>query len=305
MRKQNIFIDTDMGNDDIMAISQLLFYPSINIVGISVVNGVATKNSGYKNLQSLCNYLNITIPSQLGYQNAISEKDAAFPSRDISRANNLTLLKSLKIKKINNNTQFKKSVEQFIFENVTQNKATILALGPLTNLAKTIDVYGEKFTKNVKQIVMMGGGINRGNVTPKFLAEYNIWLDPEAAQVVFSSGIPILMVGIDATDCAKVTDEFVNEVKTTNPTDKKAKIIQQIIINNDNDFSAFYDPLTAYLLKDKSVITKKINCNIKVSLKGKARGQTKPIDTLRPKVSVVIKVNPSKFYNQILNFMIE
>ncbi|HET9946998.1 MAG TPA: nucleoside hydrolase [Patescibacteria group bacterium] len=305
MKKQNIFIDTDMGNDDIMAISQLLFYSSINIVGISVVNGVATKTSGYENLQTLCNYLKVTIPSKLGYQKAISEKDASFPSRDITRANNLTLLKSLKLKKLKNQKKINKSVEKFIYENVIQNTATILTLGPLTNLAKTIEIYGEKFTKNVKQIVMMGGGINRGNVSPNFLTEYNIYLDPEAAQVVFSSGIPIIMVGIDATSYAKITNKFIDQIKTFNPKDKRAKIIQEIIINNDNDFNAFYDPLTAYLLKDDSIITKRLECSILVSVKGKNRGQTIPIVSKNPNVTVVMKVNPSKFYNQMRNFMIE
>ena len=66
----------------------------------------------------------------------------------------------------------------------SENPMTIIAIGPLTNIAILLSTYPE-VTDYIKEIVLMGGSTGRGNVTP--LAEFNIYCDPEAAQVVFNS----------------------------------------------------------------------------------------------------------------------
>lgn len=75
-------------------------------------------------------------------------------------------------------------------------KLQIIALGPLTNIAKAILQYPD-LKDHVARIVLMGGGHAFGNVTPS--AEFNIYADAEAAKIVFESGIPVVMVGLDAT----------------------------------------------------------------------------------------------------------
>lgn len=72
----------------------------------------------------------------------------------------------------------------------------LLPIGPLTNIATVLN-QDPTFAARVKQISLMGGSLTFGNSTPA--AEFNIWCDPEAAHVVFSSGIPIKMVGINVT----------------------------------------------------------------------------------------------------------
>jgi inosine-uridine nucleoside N-ribohydrolase len=74
---------------------------------------------------------------------------------------------------------------------------TLVATGPLTNVAGYLDAQG---TEHIERIVLMGGSIAEGNFTPA--AEFNVWCDPEAAQVVFSSGLDITMVGLDVTQRA-------------------------------------------------------------------------------------------------------
>jgi inosine-uridine nucleoside N-ribohydrolase len=71
---------------------------------------------------------------------------------------------------------------------------TLVATGPLTNLARYLDAHG---TDGVERIVLMGGAIAEGNFTPA--AEFNIWCDPEAAQRVFHSGLDVTMAGLDVT----------------------------------------------------------------------------------------------------------
>ena len=68
--------------------------------------------------------------------------------------------------------------------------ATLVATGPLTNVARYLDEHG---AEGVERIVLMGGAIAEGNFTPA--AEFNIWCDPEAAQRVFSSGLDVTMAG--------------------------------------------------------------------------------------------------------------
>ncbi|HEX2303002.1 MAG TPA: nucleoside hydrolase [Gaiella sp.] len=71
---------------------------------------------------------------------------------------------------------------------------TLVPTGPLTNVARYLDAYG---TDGIERIVLMGGAIAEGNMTPA--AEFNIWADPEAAQIVFDAGLDVTMIGLDVT----------------------------------------------------------------------------------------------------------
>ena len=85
-------------------------------------------------------------------------------------------------------------------------EVTLIPVGPLTNIATALTSDPE-LAGMVKGIVMMGGSLSGGNITPA--AEFNVYVDPEAARIVFQSGIPIVMVGLDATRKTSLTDENV------------------------------------------------------------------------------------------------
>lgn len=85
-----------------------------------------------------------------------------------------------------------------------------MALAPLTNVALLLKVFPEVKPK-IECISMMGGGISHGNCTE--LAEFNIYVDPEAAQIVFLSGIPVIMSGLDVTEKASVTLSEIKSLK--------------------------------------------------------------------------------------------
>jgi inosine-uridine nucleoside N-ribohydrolase len=87
---------------------------------------------------------------------------------------------------------------------VLREPTTIIATGPLTNVA---EIVGHK---NIERIVIMGGSTGRGNMAP--LAEFNILADPEAADVVFRSGLPITMCGLDVTHQALATPQVLNRI---------------------------------------------------------------------------------------------
>src|SRR5215211_5002229 len=81
---------------------------------------------------------------------------------------------------------------------------TLVPVGPLTNVAMAF-LRAPEIKQNISRIVLMGGAAYLGNVTPA--AEFNIYVDPEAAQIVFDAGLPITMVGLDATHKARIRPE--------------------------------------------------------------------------------------------------
>jgi inosine-uridine nucleoside N-ribohydrolase len=90
---------------------------------------------------------------------------------------------------------------------VERGPATVVATGPLTNVAELL----ERSPETVREIVWMGGSTNRGNVRP--YAEFNAMVDPEAAEIVFASGKPLTMVGLNLTHQAQATDEVVERLR--------------------------------------------------------------------------------------------
>src|SRR5438105_14239409 len=74
------------------------------------------------------------------------------------------------------------------------NELTLITVGPLTNVASALSLDTE-LARLIPRIVMMGGSLSGGNITPA--AEFNVYVDPEAARIVFQSGVPITMVGLD------------------------------------------------------------------------------------------------------------
>ena len=88
-----------------------------------------------------------------------------------------------------------------------RGRATVVATGPLTNVADLL----ERSPETVQEIVWMGGSTDRGNVRP--YAEFNAMVDPEAAQIVFESGVPVTMVGLNLTHQAQATDDVVERFR--------------------------------------------------------------------------------------------
>jgi inosine-uridine nucleoside N-ribohydrolase len=96
----------------------------------------------------------------------------------------------------------------------SSSPVTLVAVGPLTNIALLLARHPEAESR-VERIVIMGGAIGEGNVTPS--AEFNIWADPEAAHRVFASGIDLTMVGLDVTHRALITSAHLERLAGAGP----------------------------------------------------------------------------------------
>lgn len=91
-----------------------------------------------------------------------------------------------------------------------EEKVTLVPVGPLTNIALALRKE-PRIAEHIEEIVLMGGGYSRGNITP--LAEFNIYADAEAASIVFRSGVPVTMVGLELTHQARAMPEVVERIR--------------------------------------------------------------------------------------------
>ena len=100
---------------------------------------------------------------------------------------------------------------------------TLACTAPLTNLAVAL-IQRPEIASGIREVVIMGGGVNRGNVTP--VAEFNFYADPHAARVVFESGLPITLVPLDVTHQVLVTDEVIGDIRAIgNPVSLAAAVL--------------------------------------------------------------------------------
>ncbi|HEX3739036.1 MAG TPA: nucleoside hydrolase [Terriglobales bacterium] len=134
---------------------------------------------------------------------------------------------------------------------------SLITIGPLTNIAVALS-SDEELAGMVRRVVMMGGSLSGGNITPA--AEFNIYVDPEAARIVFQSGIPVTMVGLDVTRKTSLTDEHVRTLESAqNPVSQAAAKIARNAIDHTRSQGFLvgpnmHDSLAIAALLDPSIL---------------------------------------------------
>ena len=154
----------------------------------------------------------------------------------------------------------------------SEEPITIVATGPLTNIAAFL-LSSPHLKSKIKQIVLMGGGITRGNYTP--LAEFNMYIDPEAASIVFNAGVPLVMCGLDVTHKALFFQEDIDRFRNmgNNTGRTVAELVQFFSVfyrNNRPELgggAALHDPCTIAWLLDPKIFKSKL-CHVDVETKG-------------------------------------
>ncbi|XP_010683768.2 uridine nucleosidase 1 [Beta vulgaris subsp. vulgaris] len=208
-KREKLIIDTDPGIDDSMTILMAFQTQEVDIIGLTTVFGNVTTEDATKNALLLCEIAGRPdVPvaeGSLGPLKGGIPRVADFVHGSDGLGN--IYLPPPKAKKI------EKSAAQFLVDKVSEfpGEVSILALGPLTNVALAIK-RDLSFASKVKKIVVLGGAFFAlGNVNPA--AEANIYGDPEAADVVFTSGANITVVGINITTQVKFTDSDLNGLR--------------------------------------------------------------------------------------------
>ncbi|CAJ2632381.1 uridine nucleosidase 1-like protein [Trifolium pratense] len=206
---EKLIIDTDPGIDDSMAILMAFRCPEVEVVGLTTVFGNAATEDSTRNALNLCEIAGRgSVPVAEGSTEPLKggrPRVADFVHGKDGLGN--IFLPDPKASKID------KSASEFLVEKVSEypGEITVLALGPLTNIALAIK-RDSSFASKVKKIVVLGGSFFAlGNVNPA--AEANIYGDPEAADTVFTSGADVVVVGINITTQVQLTDADLLELK--------------------------------------------------------------------------------------------
>jgi len=188
-----IIIDCDPGVDDAIAILLALASPELDILGITTVAGNVPLPLTQSNARKICELVNRRdIPIYAGCPRPML--------RSLHTAEEIhgkTGLEGVTLPEPTLPLQHQHGV-QFLIETLLAAKEpiTLATLGPLTNVAIAL-IQAPQIAEHIREIVMMGGAITQGNVTPS--AEFNIYVDPHAAEVVFASGLPTTLLSLDVT----------------------------------------------------------------------------------------------------------
>lgn len=296
-----VIIDVDTGVDDAIAILLALRSQEFKVLGITTVSGNVEVDLATQNTLALLDLIDAEeIPVARGMDaplirplvtakhvhgsHGLGEYKVGASARSIVQEHGVDFL----IRTI------KESAEP----------VTLILLGPLTNMAMALK-KDPAIKENIDELIIMGGAdAAGGNETP--VAEFNIYVDPEAAQIVFESGLPITLVTWDATLHAWLTKNEVERLANSN--DKAGKVAAELIGFLGNVFHReqvpLCDPAAMLAALDRSIIETK-QLPIQVETEGRiTRGMTvidtrpnrtaAPDDPL-PRVHVAFKVDREKF----------
>lgn len=268
-----VIIDTDVALDDWMATLYLLSVPDYQIIGVTTTGvGAAHLTAGTRNIQGvLATGGQPQIPVGLG-TNAPLVYSNVYPGsfrQQVDNAYGLTL-------PVNNTPPYGSAIALLI-DKITGSSSpvTILSIGGGTNLAMAFQEQPQ-LLKNISRIYMMGGVINDynnqqtpgnvGSFNPDYtnqVAEWNVFVDPLAAQLVLQSGVPITLIPLNATNQVPLTFQFYTALGifiAENPSAPAgARLIFDALSTQLSTITAgqyyFWDPLAAVLLANNSFIT--------------------------------------------------
>ena len=188
-----ILIDCDPGHDDAIALLLALASPEVELLGITTVAGNQTLEKTTTNALKILEFVGRTeIPVATGAARPLVREPyvAAYVHGE-------TGMDGPELPPPTTAPVPEHAVDFLATRLTTSDRpVTLIPVGPLTNIGLLLARYPEVATR-IERIVLMGGAIAEGNVTPA--AEFNIWADPEAAARVFTSGIDVTMIGLDVT----------------------------------------------------------------------------------------------------------
>lgn len=206
MKKRKIIIDCDPGHDDAIAILMAANNPKLDLLGITIVAGNQTLEKTCRNGLNVCQALNIKVPIYAGVPLPMVREQVVAANVHGETGLDGPVFGPLQIKAED------KHAISYIIETLmaSDGDITLVPVGPLTNIAMAMRIEPRIISK-IQEIVLMGGAYSIGNFTPS--AEFNFYADPEAAHVVFTSGAPIVMMGLDLTNQTICTKDIIKRME--------------------------------------------------------------------------------------------
>jgi inosine-uridine nucleoside N-ribohydrolase len=317
-----IIIDTDPGVDDAIAILLALRSPELKVEAVTPVAGNVPLDFTLPNAMKLLELAGrADIPVAAGASSPLVR--TLVTAKYVHGNNGLggVELPAPKMRPVNETAP--ELIRRIV--RASPGEISIVAVGPLTNVALALRA-DPGLAPMIRSIVVMGGSLSGGNITP--VAEFNFYVDPEAARIVFDSGVPLTMVGLDVTNKALVRQEhlkILDSVKTP-VCDFAAKILRATMARWSKDGGqtvALHDPLTVASLIDAEIL-KLRDYYVLIETSGEASAgqsigyssgpvrRSPPMETgpaaesseskepFRPNAKVAVEVDPDRFFRLLL-----
>lgn len=224
MRKRHVIIDCDPGIDDSLALMLALSMEEIEVEAITIVCGNCPTEMGFSNAKKVLKQMNrLDIPVYVGEPRPLKREYVS--ALDTHGADGLG---ESFLPDVPGYDQSESAVEYLARRFADGGNASVIALGPMTNLARLIERDESAFA-SIDEIVSMGGNFrSHGNCSP--VAEYNYWCDPDAAALVYETaakhGKMITMVGLDVTRKIVLTPDLLEYLKRLAP--ETGKFVQAV-----------------------------------------------------------------------------
>lgn len=237
-----VFIDCDPGIDDAAALLVANKIPEIEIVGVGTVCGNVEATKTYLNCCKVMKLAGNDAPVYMGAEKPLFRE--LVTAKYIHKEDGLGGLSS----ELNSDfvDAHKESAWDALYREAKKynGELVLVAIGPLTNIGIALAKYKE-LPSLLKKIYIMGGSAAYGNITPA--AEFNIYVDPEAAEMVFKCGAPINMCGLDVTQKAYILPEEIDKISALGSSQAKyfadiLKSVLQICIDRGYKGNCLHDP---------------------------------------------------------------
>lgn len=291
MTKTPLIISTDPGIDDIAAMTISLFAQEFDLKMIVPTWGNVPLEYTLQNTLNLEKFLHTNVPVVSGASEAlVAKKINAASVHGKTGVNGFTFPEaddSLVVPGLAATLMYNAIMD-------SPEKVTLLGIGPLTDYALLLKQY-PNIVENIKEIDIMGGNIGRGNHSP--LAEYNIAGDPEAAQVVFQSGVKVKMAPLEIGNKAHVTQEQMEQIKACGEVGEMLYGLFSHIKEPDGDPRIkIFDPTAVGLILCPEAFTMR-KADVQVELAGRYTYGATVIDFMNEEknVDVAVDVDVDKF----------
>jgi|OSPMetMinimDraft_2_1075162.scaffolds.fasta_scaffold01048_2 purine nucleosidase len=296
--REKVILDLDVGVDDALALLLALNSPEIEVLGVTTVSGNVDVEKTSKNALKILEQAKCKeIPVYKG-----SRKPLLRELVTAEEYHGLDGLGDSGLPEPKLRVREKRAVE-YIIEEVMENKGvSIVATAPLTNVALSLLVEPE-LAKKINRIILMGGAFKLtpygiGNVTP--VAEFNIYVDPEAAEVVFNSGAKITAIGLDVTTKpdAIVREDIYNTFSSySHDGSKLFKRITEKLFGKHKRIE-LHDPMAVmYSLKPQLYRVEKYKVDVETTSE-LTRGETIVNKELKGDIEVAVNVNGEEFLKE-------
>jgi inosine-uridine nucleoside N-ribohydrolase len=254
-----IVIDCDPGHDDAIAILLALASPEVELRGVTTVAGNQTLDKTTRNALKVMELAGRTdIPVAAG-----ADRPLVRELRTAAHVHGETGLDGPDLPEPTTKPVDAHAVD--LLADLLEPGVVLVPTGPLTNVALLLESRPD-VRKRLERIVWMGGAIAEGNVTPA--AEFNAFVDPEAATVVFESGIEVTMIGLDVTHQALFTRAHADRLRGTGRAGRAVAELSDFFQRFHEsrygfDGSPIHDAVAVAEVIDPSLVTS-IHCNVEV-----------------------------------------